>query len=98
MLDTAKQNAGALDNVQFCYGEPASLIDHAGTFSAAIVNMVLHHVPDPKRLIAEIAHLLAAGGHLIVSELCPHDQALAREHCGDLWLVLDPDALHAWAA
>ena len=98
MLDTAKQNAGALDNVQFCYGEPASLTNRAGSFSAAVVNMVLHHVPDPKRLIAEVAQLLAPGGHLIVSELCPHDQAWAREHCGDLWLGLDPDALHTWAA
>ena len=98
MLDTAKKNAGAIDNVQFCFGEPASLTNHAGTFSAAIVNMVLHHVPDPKALITEVAQLLAPSGHLIVSELCPHDQAWAREHCGDLWLGLDPDALRTWAA
>ena len=98
MLDTAKRTAGALGNIQFCLGEPASLTHHAGAFSAAVVNMVLHHVPDPERLIAEIAQLLAPGGHLIVSELCPHDQAWAREHCGDLWLGLDPDALRTWAA
>ena len=98
MLDRAKKNAGTLGNVQFYFGEPASLADHAGAFSAAVVNMVLHHVPDPKRLIAEVAQLLTSGGHLIVSELCPHDQAWAREHCGDLWLGLDPDALYTWAA
>ncbi|MBT6351141.1 MAG: metalloregulator ArsR/SmtB family transcription factor [Halieaceae bacterium] len=98
MLDTAKKTAGAFGNIQFCLGEPASLTHHTGAFSAAVVNMVLHHVPDPERLIAEVAQLLASRGHLIVSELCPHDQAWAREHCGDLWLGLDPDALHTWAA
>ena len=98
MLDRAKKNAGTLGNIEFCFGEPASLTNHANTFSAAVVNMVLHHVPDPKRLITEVAQLLAPGGHLIVSELCPHDQAWAREHCGDLWLGLDPEALHTWAA
>ena len=98
MLDTAKKHANALGNIQFCFGEPASLAHRTGAFSAAVVNMVLHHVPDPKQLIAEVARLLTSGGHLIVSELCPHDQAWAREHCGDLWLGIDPDALHTWAA
>jgi len=98
MLDSAKKHASALDNVQFCFGEPASLTDHASAFSAAVVNMVLHHVPDPERLILDVARLLTPGGHLVVSELCPHDQAWAREHCGDLWLGLDPNALHIWAA
>ncbi len=98
MLDAAKKNAGALSNVHFCLGTPASLTDHSNAFSAAVVNMVLHHVPDPETLIAEVAQLLASGGHLIISELCPHDQAWAREHCGDLWLGFDPDALHSWAA
>ena len=98
MLDSAKKHASALDNVQFCFGEPASLTDHASAFSAAVVNMVLHHVPDPEGLILDVARLLTPGGHLVVSELCPHDQAWAREHCGDLWLGLDPNALHIWAA
>ncbi|MGB2419570.1 MAG: ArsR family transcriptional regulator, partial [Luminiphilus sp.] len=33
----------------------------------------------------------------IVSELCAHDQAWAREHCGDLWLGFTPKQLECWA-
>jgi len=59
---------------------------------------VLHHTPDPRRVLAEAAQLLAGDGFLVVSELCAHDQGWAREHCGDLWLGFDAEQLSAWAA
>ena len=42
--------------------------------------------------------MLTPSGTLIVSELCAHDQAWTREHCGDLWLGFMPDELVEWAA
>jgi hypothetical protein len=47
--------------------------------------------------MAEAAALIQPGGALLISELCAHDQAWAREHCGDLWLGFDPDTLSSWA-
>ena len=53
---------------------------------------------EPAALVRDTAMLLRPGGDLIISDLCPHDQAWAREHCGDLWLGFSPEDLRAWAS
>ena len=59
--------------------------------------MVLHHTPDPAHILQDLARHLAPGGVVLVTDLCQHDQAWARENCGDLWLGFDPQDLAAWA-
>lgn len=61
-----------------------------------IMNMVLHHVPDPRRLLSRACQLLTSGGRLILTELCSHDQDWVRDACGDAWLGFDPDQLMRW--
>ena len=96
MLEDAKATAGHLDGVAFWLGDTSVLQEQRGAFSVAIMNMVLHHTPHPERVLAEAALGLAPGGALIISELLAHDQAWAREHCGDLWLGFEPGQLTAW--
>lgn len=98
MLNTAKRSTSGIDTIEFRLGEPHVLEAPQGGFAAAVVNMVLHHAPEPDALLHDTAQLLSPDGHLIISDLCPHDQAWAREHCGDLWLGFPPDILRAWAA
>jgi citrate lyase beta subunit len=74
-----------------------ALVEAAVKADAVVCNMVLHHTPSPSAVLTDMAQLLHQGGTLIVSELCAHDQAWAREHCGDLWLGFSPEALEAWA-
>ena len=97
MLHAAQHNTREISNIEYQLGEPKTLIAKRGTFAAAVVNMVLHHVADPAALVRDTALLLRSGGELIISDLCPHDQAWAREHCGDLWLGFSPEDLRAWA-
>jgi len=97
MLHAAQHNTREISNIEYHLGEPKTLIAQRGTFAAAVVNMVLHHVADPTALVRDTALLLRPGGELIISDLCPHDQAWAREHCGDLWLGFSPEDLRAWA-
>ena len=97
MLSGARHNTREVPNIEYHLGEPKTLIAQRGTFAAAVVNMVLHHVADPAALVRDTALLLRPGGELIISDLCPHDQAWAREHCGDLWLGFSPENLRAWA-
>ena len=97
MLHAAQHNTRQIPNIEYHLGEPKTLIEQRGTFAAAVVNMVLHHVVEPAALVRDTALLLRPGGELIVSELCPHDQAWAREHCGDLWLGFSPEDLRACA-
>ena len=62
-----------------------------------VVNMVLHHFAAPAEAFRQLANLLQSGGSLLVTELCSHNQAWAREACGDLWLGFEQDDLAHWA-
>jgi len=97
MLSAARHNTREIPNIEYHLGEPKTLTEQRGTFAAAVVNMVLHHAADPEALVRDTALLLRPGGELIISDLCPHDQAWAREHCGDLWLGFSSEDLRAWA-
>ena len=97
MLSLARDHAGHLAGIEFVQGSTDALLASGAAADAVIANMVLHHAPDPRGILADTANLLTPSGALIVSELCAHDQAWAREHCGDLWLGFSPEAIEAWA-
>lgn len=96
MLLLAQEHAQHLSNVSFVQGSTDVLVQHSHQADAIVASMVLHHTPEPEKVLAEAASLLTPGGHFIVSELCAHDQAWAREHCGDLWLGFTPEQLEGW--
>lgn len=62
-----------------------------------VLNMVLHHFSDPALALRLLAKRVAAGGSLLITELCSHDQSWARDACGDLWLGFEQDELARWA-
>ena len=99
MLDRARDTveASGYDNVEFIHGDTRD--PHLEKLGADVVvlNMVLHHTPDPARTLGEAARALSENGVLLVTELCEHSQGWARENCGDLWLGFAPEALEAWA-
>ncbi len=97
MLEGARSYAGQTANISFELGDTSTLQNSDTRYSAAVMNMVLHHTPKPQQVLAEAGAALAPGGVLIISELVAHDQAWAREHCGDLWLGFEPDQITAWA-
>ena len=83
-------------NVEFILGDTTSKKLQGLEADAAVINMVLHHTPDPKQMIADTSALLAPGGALVITELCSHSQAWARKFCGDLWLGFEPDQVNSW--
>lgn len=97
MLETARIAASDLLNVRFLCGDTSSHELKPQSFDGIVANMVLHHTPHPEQIMKEAASCIAPGGFFIISELCAHDQAWAREHCGDLWLGFAPDDLDQWA-
>ncbi len=86
-----------LDNVELLLGDTGDQRLREQDIDCVVMNMVLHHVPEPALIFSDIARLLRPGGRLLVTELCRHDQAWAREACGDVWLGFEPEALGGWA-
>lgn len=100
MLAAAQQRStqASLNNVHFWHGDTSDPRLTDLSVDCVVINMVLHHVPDPAVLFREIAPVLSPGASLIVTELCRHDQVWTRERCGDVWLGFEPEELDAWAA
>jgi len=97
MLEQAKQTAADQHNIEFILGDTAVLSPRKLTADCAVINMVLHHSPEPRQVIKDVADSLVPGGVLLITDLCKHDQGWARENCGDLWLGFEPEDLTAWA-
>ena len=99
MLDRARARAtgAGLDNIRFIHGDTGHGALAKVRADCIVVNMVLHHTPEPQAVLTDIAHCLAEDGVVVITDLCRHDQAWARENCGDLWLGFEPEDLAAWA-
>jgi ubiquinone/menaquinone biosynthesis C-methylase UbiE/DNA-binding transcriptional ArsR family regulator len=99
MLEQAQLNCvnTGLDNIEFILGDTQSDQLQGLQADCAVINMVLHHTPDPGQILRDVAACLAPGGVVLVTDLCSHDQGWARENCGDLWLGFDPQDLAQWA-
>ncbi|MBF6622003.1 MAG: ArsR family transcriptional regulator [Pseudomonas stutzeri] len=74
-----------------------ALHDDCPAADCVVLNMVLHHLAAPGEAMKQLARLVKAGGSLLITELCSHNQSWAREACGDLWLGFEQDDLAHWA-
>lgn len=99
MLEQARNKAAAeqLHNIEFIPGDTSHERLPGLRADCVVINMVLHHTPDPGAVLQDAARALAPAGVILVTDLCKHDQDWARENCGDLWLGFEPQALGQWA-
>ncbi len=100
MLARSRERAAesGLSNIEFVHGDTRHPRLAGLAADCIVVNMVLHHNPSPANILRDLAGCLAAGGVLLITDLCRHDQNWAREACGDLWLGFEPEELAAWAS
>lgn len=99
MLSKAKQFASdnKLRSMEFIHGDTQQLRDGSLLADCIVVNMVLHHTPSPANIFIDLSHALAPHGALLICDLCRHEQAWAREACGDLWQGFEPQEFSRWA-
>ena len=97
MLERARATAADAHNIEFVAGDTGSDVLVGLDADCVVMNMVLHHTPEPGTVLADVAACLAPQGVVLVTDLCNHDQGWAREHCGDLWLGFEPQDLGRWA-
>jgi ubiquinone/menaquinone biosynthesis C-methylase UbiE/DNA-binding MarR family transcriptional regulator len=86
MLDAARRRLGDLPNVEFRNGTLEGLpIDHS-QLDIALMALVLHHLPDPGRALAECARVLKSRGRALIIDMLPHDRAEYQQQMGHVWL------------
>jgi ArsR family transcriptional regulator len=86
MLQAAKQRLRELPNVDLRRGELEVLPLDDGRLDAATMMVVLHHLADPAKALAEAARVLKPGGRLLIVDMLPHDREHYRQQMGHVRL------------
>lgn len=99
MLAQARERviACGLSNVDLRSGELEDLPIEDGQADLAIAMLVLHHVGQPAKALAEIERVLRPGGTLLIVELQEHQDDELRQAMGDLWMGFSSTRLSAMA-
>jgi ubiquinone/menaquinone biosynthesis C-methylase UbiE/DNA-binding transcriptional ArsR family regulator len=86
MLQAARRRLRAHANVELRRGSLEALPLDDASLDAAVCVLVLHHLPEPERALAEAARVLRPGGRLLVVDMLPHDREAYRQQMGHVWL------------
>lgn len=86
MLQAARARLAGAPGVEVRRGNLSALPIDGGKLDAAIIALVLHHVPDPARALLETARVLRPGGRVLVVDMLPHDRAEYQQQMGHVWL------------
>jgi ubiquinone/menaquinone biosynthesis C-methylase UbiE/DNA-binding transcriptional ArsR family regulator len=95
MLQAARRRLQRFGNVDLRRGEIEALPIDDGRLDLATLMLVLHHVPEPARALAEVARVLKPEGRLIIGDMLPHDREHYRQQMGHIWLGFAEDHVAA---
>jgi len=93
MLQAAKKRMQGVANVELRRGDLESLPIDDGRLDAATLMLVLHHVPEPERALAEVARVVRPGGRAVIVDMLPHEREKYRHQMGHVWLGFADDVL-----
>ncbi|HEV8209197.1 MAG TPA: metalloregulator ArsR/SmtB family transcription factor [Vicinamibacterales bacterium] len=91
MLQAAKKRLHGFDNIDLRRGELEALPVDDAKLDAATLMLVLHHVPEPQRALAEVARVLKPHGQAVIVDMLPHDRESYRQQMGHVWLGFSDD-------
>lgn len=91
MLATARTRTRGLANVELRRGTLEALPLADAWLDAAVMMLVLHHLPAPAEALAEAARVLKPGGRLLVVDMAPHEREEYRQRMGHVWLGFSDD-------
>jgi SAM-dependent methyltransferase len=98
MLEAARARLAPHANVEVREGELEALPVDAESLDAAVLFLVLHYLPEPGEVLAEVARVLKPGGRLLVVDVAPHDREEYRHTMGHLWQGFGEEELAGWCA
>jgi ArsR family transcriptional regulator len=86
MLAAARARAADLANVDLRVGLLEDLPIDDESLDAAVMMLVLHHVPSPVPALVEARRVLKPGGRLLIVDMAPHEREEYRQQMGHVWL------------
>ena len=93
MLQAAKKRLHEFGNVDLRRGDIEALPIDDARLDAATLMLVLHHVPEAEKALAEVARVVKPGGRVIIVDMLPHDRESYRQQMGHVWLGFSDDQL-----
>lgn len=96
MLEAARQRLERFPHVEVRRGRLEALPLEDQALDVAILSLVLHHLPEPGKTLAEVARVLRPGGRLLVVDMLPHEREEFRQDMGHVWLGFAEDRLAGW--
>jgi len=93
MLHSARRRLRDMPNVDVRRGELEALPIADGELDAAVMILVLHHVPDPAAVLREAARTLEPGGRFVLCDMLPHDREEYKQQMGHVWLGFGDDQM-----
>ncbi len=93
MLQAARRRLRDMPTVEVRRGELEALPVADGELDAAVMMLVLHHVPDPGAVLQEAARTLKPRGKLVLCDMLPHDHEEYKQQMGHVWLGFADDQL-----
>jgi len=96
MLEQARLRFSGTGNAELRLGELEHLPMKNQEIDTAVMNMVLHHISQPERPIAEVYRVLKPGGLFILSDFEKHDQEKIKQIIGGSWLGFEKEKITNW--
>lgn len=93
MLVAARHRTGACRNVEVRQGPLEALPVEDASLDAAVMMLVLHHLPAPVPALTEARRVLKPDGRLLVVDMVPHEREDYRRQMGHVWLGFSEDQL-----
>jgi ArsR family transcriptional regulator len=93
MLQAARRRLRDMPNVDIRRGELEALPVADAELDAAVMMLVLHHVPDPGAVLQEAARTLKPRGRFVLCDMLPHDREEYKQQMGHVWLGFGDDQL-----
>ncbi|MEW6078677.1 MAG: metalloregulator ArsR/SmtB family transcription factor [Thermodesulfobacteriota bacterium] len=98
MLEQARLRTGTVPGINLRLGELEYLPMRDREADAAVMNMVLHHVSEPVKVLAEANRILKEGGLFIVADFDKHAKEAVREKIGGAWYGFSRREMEGWLA
>jgi len=86
MLAAARARTTALGNVDLRRGSLDALPIDDASLDAAVMMLVLHHLPSPVLALTEAARVLRPGARLLIVDMASHEREDYRQQMGHVWL------------